>query len=81
MHACRTAAVANERYAARVTAKRSNILLQPVQCRNNIHEAVVGGRFRVAIGVGVQETCENMHTEYEIYITSTHPEQQQRCRR
>lgn len=49
--------VTHQRHVPGVAAERDDVLLEPVECGDLVHQAEVGGRPLVRVGVGVEETC------------------------
>lgn len=58
MDAGRPSSVARQSDAVGIPAEGRNVLLEPVQRRYDVHEAVIGRQLRVAVRVGVQEACK-----------------------
>lgn len=52
-------AVTHQRHVSGVAAEVDDVLLEPVERGDLVHQAEVGGRPLVRIRVGVEETCSN----------------------
>lgn len=58
VHACRARSVAQQRDVGGIATEDGDVLLDPVQGGDLVHEPVVCGTPGVGVGVGVQETCK-----------------------